>query len=184
MSAAMKRVTGRTLRRRGRAATMMEFVLILPFMLFVSLFTVDMGNVVLVNGAMQDVAYSSARAGAQVGGGSLVVHSGTYPCGLQASGAGCRTGVSYDAFAASVAHVPGYASSQVRSAQMQILSGGKCVARASGGRADNHVSVKVTYSQKLLTPGLAILMKWSGSDIDGSDWNMSVVASSRCEIVR
>lgn len=169
--------------RRSRAATMMEFVLILPLMLFVILFTVDMGNVILVNGAMQDTAYSSARAGAQVGGGSLTP-DGRYPCGVTNSGTSCNQGASYTAFRSAVANVPGYTSKQLTDVKMQIVTGGKCTATGTSARSDNHVTIKVAYKQKLLTPGLSLLMDWSGSDIDNGAWNMSVVASSRCEVVR
>lgn len=171
-------------RRRLRGATMIEFVLILPLMLFVTLFTIDMGNVILVNGAMQDAAYSAARAGAQTGGGSLDPASGTYPCGTGASAGSCSTGVAYQSFQQAVHNVPGFAADQVSDAQMQILTGGRCAATATPARADNHVTVRVTYSQELLTPGLALLMEITGSDVDDSRWQMSVVASSRCEVVR
>lgn len=168
---------------RSRAATMMEFVLILPLMLFVVLFTVDMGNVIFVNGTMQDAAYSSARAGAQVGGGSMTT-DGRFPCGTTKTSTSCRQGASWTAFNAAVQNVPGYTSKQISGAQMQILTGGKCTAAATPSRSDNHVTVKVTYNHKLLTPGLSVLMSWSGSKIDNGAWAMSVTASSRCEVVR
>lgn len=170
-------------RRRSRAATMMEFVLILPLMLFVVLFTVDMGNVILVNGAMQDAAYSAARAGAQVGGGSLTP-DGRYPCGQGASGTSCTQGASYEAFRSSVANVPGYTSKQLSAVSMQIATGGRCAANATAARSDNHVTIRVAYNQKLLTPGLSVLMDWSGSDMEDGAWKMAAVASSRCEVVR
>jgi hypothetical protein len=172
----------RLARRRG--ATLLEFLLILPLLIFVSLFTVDMGHVILVNGAMQDAAYAAARAGAQVGGGSLDPATGTFPCGTGASGSTCRTGVSYEAFSAAVGNIPGFASGKVIDPQMRILSGGRCEATANAVRPDNHVTVEVSYSQELITPGLALLMQWSGSRVDDSRWVMSVTATSRCEVVR
>lgn len=172
---------GRTRRRRG--ATLIEFVLILPLLMFVALFAVDMGNVILVNGAMQDATYTAARAGAQVGGASLMPN-GTYPCGTRSSGSSCSSGASYEAFREAATHVPGYASKQISGARMKVLTGGKCVAQATTARSDNHVTIAVTYQQKLITPGLAILMNWSGADIDDGSWNMEVTASSRCEVVR
>lgn len=180
----MRQLTLGTIRRgRRRAATMMEFVLILPMLLFVTLFTVDMGNVILVNGAMQDTAYSAARAGAQVGGGSLLPN-GSYPCGTRSSAGPCTRGASYEAFRAAVDNVPGYTADKLGNVQMRILTGGKCVASATPTRADNHVTVSVEYTQRLMTPGLALLMSVTGSDIDDGRWRMSVTASSRCEVVR
>lgn len=167
--------------RRPRGATMIEFVLILPVLLFVTLFTIDMGNVILTNGAMQDAAYSAARSGAQVGGGALVPSTGTFQCTLKTS---CRTGVSYDSFRESVAGVPGYSSKVFTDAKMQLLSGARCTSRAGASVPNNHVTVKVTYTQRMLTPGLTWLMQWTGSDIDDGKWQMSVTAVSRCEVVR
>ena len=97
--------------RGARGATMMEFVLILPVLLFVTLFTIDMGNVILTNGAMQDAAYAAARSGAQVGGGALAPETGTYPC---RKGAVCTTGVSYNSFRESVEDVPGHSPRRTR----------------------------------------------------------------------
>lgn len=168
---------------KSRAATMMEFVLILPLMIFVVLFTVDMGNVILVNGAMQDAAYSAARAGAQVGGGSLTPQ-GTYPCGTTQTSTTCRQGASWSAFSSALKAIPGHTSNQITDARMQIVTGGRCAARATTARSDNHVTVKVAYNQKLVTPALSTLMSWSGANIDKGAWKISVTASSRCEVVR
>lgn len=167
-------------RRWRRAATMMEFVLILPVLLFVTLFTVDMGNVILTNGAMQDAAYSAARSGAQVGGGGLVPSTGRYPCALNVS---CTQGVAYDSFKESVQNVPGFSKKVFDGAKMQLQSGSRCTA-AGGSVPNNHVTVKVTYTQNMVTPGLTWLMSWTGSNVADGKWNMSVTAVSRCEVVR
>lgn len=166
-----------------RGSAMVEFVLMLPILVFSIMFIVDMGQVILVNGAMQDVAYSTARAGAQVGGGSLTA-SGQFPCGTRTTAFGCASGASYTAFQASVKNAPGYANNNVVSPQMRLLSGGRCVANTTRSRADNHVTAQVRYQQKLVTPGLAQLLSASGANIKSGRWEMTVTASSRCEVVR
>lgn len=64
--------TRRPLRRnRGtrlrRGAQLLEFLLVLPLMLFVMLFTVDMGRLALAHSAVTEAAFSAARQGGQAG---------------------------------------------------------------------------------------------------------------------
>lgn len=169
--------------RRRRAVSMLEFVIVLPTMVFIMMFVIDMGGVVLANGSMQDVAYSASRAGAQVGGGALV-SNGTYPCGQRTTSYSCASGASHSAFKNSMKNAPSYVSSNTTKHQVRLLSGGKCVASAVGGRTDNHVTAQVRYEQKLSTPGLPTLLRAAGAKVNGSNWELTVNASSRCEVVR
>lgn len=180
---AMRRLTHTRSDRRRRGATMMEFVLILPVLLFVTLFTIDMGNVILTNGAMQDAAYSAARSGAQLGGGGLDPATGKITCALNTQ---CRNGVAYDSFASTMQYVPGHSNQVFTEPRMTLVAGAKCSAGnyQTSSTPNNHVIVKVTYKQKMLTPGLTWLMQWTGSSVDSGVWNMSVTAVSRCEVVR
>ena len=172
----------RVFHRRARGATMLEFVLILPLMLFTILFTVDMGRVILVNGAMHDAAYSAARAGAQVGGGGLHYQSGNNVCQNntvcpEGSGAVARR-----AFNAAVEVMPGATMSEL-APTVRVVTGSVC--SASPVHAGNaYVTVSATYSTRLLTPGLAQALAITGGDIQSGRWQSEVVAVARCEIVR
>lgn len=54
-------------RRRRRGAVLIEFVLILPLFLFLCMFSIDMGRLVIIAGAVNDATYVAARSGAQRG---------------------------------------------------------------------------------------------------------------------
>lgn len=58
---------------RPRASVMVEFALILPLFLFLALFAFEAGRLMLVRAELQDATQQAARAGAQVGGGTVRV---------------------------------------------------------------------------------------------------------------
>lgn len=62
--------------RRPRAVVFIEFAMIFPLFLFLSLLAVDTGRWVLVRAELQDATQQAARAGAQTGGASVVVRGG------------------------------------------------------------------------------------------------------------
>lgn len=165
--------------RRGwkRAATMIEFAFILPIFMFLLLFTIDMGQVILMSGAMQDATFSAVRAGAQVGGASYDARTGVAAC--QATGP-CTTGSTYRTFKKATSQIPFAATNTVKG--MSILSGGKC---ATTG-ANAFVSVRTDYSVKLITPGLnAMLGMIDGATTAGDPaWQLHATAVARCEVVR
>lgn len=172
----------RARRARRRGATMLEFVLIVPLLMFTILFTVDMGRVILVNGGMHDAAYSAARAGAQVGGGGLHYQSGKNVC---QNGTVCAEGsgaVARRAFNSAASTLPGAQLSEL-APTVRITTGSVCSANpVHAGNA--YVTVQATYSTKLLTPGLAQALSITGGDIQSGRWQSEVVAVARCEIVR
>ena len=49
--------SGAGLSRVRRASTMIEFALILPMFMFLLLFSMDMGHLVLMKGAMEDATF-------------------------------------------------------------------------------------------------------------------------------
>lgn len=157
-----------------RGVTMLEFVLTLPILMYIIMLILDMGMVIVANGTMQDAAYAAARAGAQVGGASYSQATNSFPCG--AKSAECRTGASYNALTATLAQSP---SGRASNPRMAITSGGICTTSS-----DTYVTTKVTYDHKLMTPGLAKLIGWSGGVADGSAWKMTTTGTSRCEVVR
>ena len=61
------------MKRKRRGSVMVEFALILPLFVFLSLFAVEAGRLMLVRAELQDATQQAARAGAQVGGGNVRV---------------------------------------------------------------------------------------------------------------
>ena len=171
---------GRTAGRRGwrRAATMIEFAFVLPIFMFLLLFTIDMGQVILMSGAMQDATFSAARAGAQIGGASYDARTGTAVC---ASSGRCSAGSTYRTFQRAVEQIPFASQNTVKG--MSIRHGGTCATRG----ANAYVEVRTSYAVRLATPGLnAMLDVVKGSSASGGDgaWAMSATGLARCEVVR
>jgi Flp pilus assembly protein TadG len=151
--------------RRRRATALLEFVLILPLFLFLTLFIIDASRMLFVKGAMSDVSYRTARAGAVVGG------AGT-----------ATSGPSRTAFDAAVVEVPGADSAERLT--LQITRGQTCTV------ADPYVAIDVSFRLRLLTPGLAQLLDFSTGSTTGSSgalasgqFEMSSSAIARCEVV-
>lgn len=164
-------------RLRGRAATMLEFTLVLPMFVFMMLFTVDMGTLMLASGAMNDAAFSSARAGAQAGGAGFVPGEDRSLC---PSNGNCGGGASFDSAVESYDMIPLGDAVDFDSADFRVESGATCVA----GTVDSYVTVKMPYTVELMTPGLeAITGIGTGADAAGK---FTLVASgvARCEIYR
>lgn len=170
---------GRPLARRSRAATMIEFAFVLPIFTFLMLFVVDMGHIVLVSSAMQDAAFTSARSGAQVGGGGLSPN-GSRVC--YRDGASCRNSeaVSYDALMDAAEQIPGYGKLGAVT-DMRLMSGAMC----ANTPMDNHVTVRVDYSTSLVTPGLQTMLNLfsgKGGKTPDGNWQLHAIATSRCEV--
>lgn len=160
-----------------RASTMIEFAFILPIFTFMLLFSLDMGHLVLMSGAMADATFSAARTGAQVGGAGYDVTSGNLVC----TGGTCQSGTTYASLMSTVSQIPGYRS-LVSGTAMSITSGARCQAGTN-----DHVSIKTTYTAQLATPGLsALLGMFNGGNSAPSDknWALSSTAVARCEIIR
>lgn len=156
---------------------MIEFAFILPIFMFLLLFTIDMGQVILMSGAMQDATFSAARAGAQVGGASVDARTGTTVCGRTGA---CSSGSTYRTFARAADQIPFAATKSAT--KLSIRSGGVCTTTG----ADSHVGIDVTYNVRLLTPGLNSMLGLMNGTNGGkdADWAMKATAVARCEIVR
>ena len=147
------------LKRRRRGVVMIEFAMILPLFLFLMLFTVDMGRMVLLQAGLQDATQQSARAGAQVGGASI----------------SNRSRITFDS---AIDAAPGLESGRV--SRFTINSGGTCSA------GQTNVTIDARYSASLITPGLtALLGVFAGQDgQDAGDWSLSATSVARCEVLR
>ncbi|MGZ4639143.1 MAG: TadE family protein [Actinomycetes bacterium] len=158
--------------RPGRAATMIEFALVLPIFLFLMLLTVDMGLLMLTSGAMNDTAFSAARAGAEAGGAGL--EHGALACPVDGH---CQSGISYDTAEEGLAQMPlGPSSYAYDHSTFTVESGALCTA----GGPDTFVTVKMHYRVHTFTPGLSALLGINGD----SDWPLTATGVARCETYR
>lgn len=143
-------------RSRRRGAEMLEFAILFPFFLFMILFTIDMGHVVLVTGQVQDAGASAARYGAQLGG------------------AGTR---SQTVFTDTIDRTPGLQASK---SSMTVESGSICARTGP----NTFVALRATYDVPLIAPGLGALLNLTvGNDGPSGTWRTTANAVSRCEIV-
>lgn len=124
--------------RRRRAAVLIEFVMVIPLFLFLAVLAVDAGRWMLLRSELQDATQQAARAGAQVGGGEVIVGDGqrwseyTFNQALDAYGFSAA-GRTFD-----------------------VASGATCTSSGS----NRYVTVTATYQvSDPLTPGLTSLLE-------------------------
>lgn len=175
-------------RRKNRATTMLEFAIVLPIFLFMMLFTIDMGTVILISGSVNDVTYSAARAGSQSGGAGVAVASGsvTYVCSDAGStNRTCNRGRSYQVLESGIDAIPFGGSGDSRlfsKPSMTIVSGSRCQ------NASTMVVIRSDYTVNMITPGLNSMMNIIGGRDDSNfpekGWRLSTTGVARCEIVR
>lgn len=173
--------TGRLRGLPRRAATMLEFALILPMFMFMMMFTLDMGHLVLMSGAMQDATFSAARTGAQVGGAGIDTRA-TGQGAVCPNGEPCKSGSTYRSLMESAAQIPGY-NRLGKVESMKVVHGAVCL-----DGANDHVQIKVTYSTDLVTPGLTSLLKMVAADKGPTPnydhWTLTATGIARCEVIR
>lgn len=144
--------------RRTMAATLLEFVLLLPMVLFLMLFIFDMSRVLMVSGTAQDATYRAARAGAAYGGADP---DGTQP--------------SREAFNLTLDELPG--GSGVVEPLFVIEAGTVC------DLGDQYVEVRVDYGVDLMSPGLGRFLNiMNGEGWSDGGFRMSSSAVARCEV--
>jgi|GEM_PF-5796293 len=145
-----------TRRPRGRAASLLEFALLTPLLLFMVVFAFEMGRMALTKAIVSDAAYSAARHGAATGA----------PTGAQIT-ADYRTALSGMPFIQSPS-----------AGTARLVSTASCTPTGS-----KWVVVEVTYPQKLVIPGLARLVGIAGGSGSTSDaWVIKARASVMCEV--
>jgi Flp pilus assembly protein TadG len=152
------------MKRRG--TVLLEFMLILPFFLFLILFTVDMGRLVLVSGALSDATYVGTRAVAQYGFiGDVAQDQG---------GAAFNEAIeAYNLF--------GDSPSDTVTFTIDNTNG----CRTGGSGATAYVEATGTAAIRFITPGLGALLGAVGGG-GSSDGNFEVTEQAvlRCEITR
>lgn len=155
---------------------MLEFALILPIFMFMLIFAIDMGHLVLMSGAMQDATFSAARTGAQVGGAGIDASgSGSVVC---ANGQPCKVGSTYNSLKDTAAQIPG--AGNLDKLTMKVMKGAVCK-----DGVNDHVQISSTFQTQLLTPGLGPLLNMMGGNGENWDtWTLSATAIARCEVIR
>ena len=145
--------------RHRRATVLLEFMLILPLFLFLVFFSVDMGRLMVVYGAVGDATYVAARAGAQYG----TTNVNGVP-------------VADEAYQRSLDGMPGVSGS---TSKLVVISG-ECTSKSS------YIVTEGQQTVSLITPGLGALLKsFEGGDSGyGADWVLKARASVLCEVVR
>lgn len=162
-----RRLRGARGRRRG--VDLIEFIFVLPFLLFFMLFTFDIGRISLMSGMLHDAANQSARVGSQVGGGCLPGSSTGASCNERTANA-----ASPEAFRQAMTGKPLIDPAR---AKMDVTSGALC--QTTGPNL--FVTVRATYDAELATPGLPALLNLT---VRGGPWVLQATAVARCEIVR
>jgi Flp pilus assembly protein TadG len=152
--------------RRKIGAALLEFAFVLPMFLFMITFAIDMGRMTFISAVLQDSAFTSARAGAQVGGAGSAT-----------------TGESRKAFDSAVALLP--TGQQGRISGFKVATGATCVKEAptTSTRPDNrYVTIKIKYTVPLITPGLRKLLDATAPN--EGPWQLGATGIARCEVVR
>jgi Flp pilus assembly protein TadG len=139
---------------------MIEFAMVLPLFLFILLFTVDMGRMVLLQAALQDATQQAARSGAQVGGANK------------------NGNKSQTTFNEAVSNAPGMTTSRI--SEFSVLAGSSCTA------FQPNVTIRTAYQADFVTPGLSTLLGVFTGDERGpeADWTLRATSVARCEVLR
>jgi hypothetical protein len=166
----MRRLVAGKSRRRG--GLMFEFALLLPLVVFLISFTIDMGRLVSLNSTLHDSTAVAARAGARQG------FAGHIPGG-QLCGSRISTGAnpSYEAFCEAFRPLDG-----VKLVSVELLSPSpdgvdRWCSRTS--ESNLYVTVRARANLNFITPGIenVIAAAQGGQDV-------VAVGLARCEVAR
>lgn len=164
MTAVLRRSTLRPKSRARHAGQLLEFMLVLPLALFLLVFAIDMGRLVLASTALTDAATVGARAGARIG----YAGGGYGDCTGPARGG---ESPSYDATCQS----------------LRVLAGAKvtwvAVMEPAGGWCTNGapwVRVEVRAEMSYIAPGLGQLI----GAFTGDGQELISTGIARCEVTR
>lgn len=147
----------------------LELAMLLPLFLLMTLFAVDMGRLIVVNGAVADATFHAARVGAQTGG--ACPDNGSQCNDPDAAGA-----VSALAFYETVDAYPAINRNGVPDTNGFVVeTGGTC----TNSGLDRHITIRTQYDIKPITPGLYTL-----AGLVGDGWSVSNAAVVRCDVVR
>lgn len=156
MSAVTAPVMLRAPRQGRRAATLLEFVLILPIFLFFMVLTVNLGLVVSANSSLQQGAFMAARQAAQTG--------------FLNQAEAAQTITTF------VAQMPGTLTG-VRVTAVDV-GGSASASTCDASQPNDYIQIQVTAQQPVPIPGLSLLM----DQVPTFTQRASAVA--RCEVSR
>jgi hypothetical protein len=151
---------------------MFEFALLLPLVVFLIGFTIDMGRLVSLSTTLHDATAVAARAGARQGFAGTVPGGQTCPpSGVPATGAN----PSYEAFCDAFINIPG---TKLLSVRVETPSGNGECNRALG---ENGLYVRIYAKAHLdyITPGIETIV---AAAANGEDLASRGIA--RCEVAR
>lgn len=152
---------------------MFEFALLLPLVVFLIGFTIDMGRLVSLTTTLHDATAVAARAGARQG------FAGTVPGGVPCPPGGVRatgTNPSYEAFCDAFLEIPG---TQLRSVRVETPRGlgGECTREL--GEDGLYVRVYARAHLDYITPGMETIVAAAKGGRD-----LSSRGIARCEVAR
>jgi Flp pilus assembly protein TadG len=139
---------------------MLEFVILLPVLVFIMVFTIDIGHIIFLANALQDATYASARTGAQIGGACVA--------SCPANSAAQTT------FDQVVSGIPGHPP--LSTVTWTPKTGLLCSATG----ANSEVSIKTSLPITFVTPGMYTLIH----SVLGRVPALSATGVARCEVSR
>lgn len=167
-------LTTRHTTRTRRAVELLEFTFVFPLILFMAMFIIDMGRLGLTYGALNDAAYTGARAGAAIG---LTGGNRTHTCaGPTASS------VVAEAFCESITAIPGVGDpATVSITGIPQPRTGNCTRDGD----NSYVVVSTAADVDLFTPGLEQALVFTGGTDSGIEdtFRLTTTATVRCEVV-
>ena len=158
----LSRAPHRQDRTRRRGGVLLEFVLILPLFLYLTLMSFDVGRLMVTYGALTDSAYVAARSAAQVGADTKAM----------------AEGVAGPAFDQAISGVPG-----ISGAAVKVVDTGFC--SSASGKERPYIEVQATSTVRLMSPGMGRLASALSSEDAAKQSNglqMASTAQVLCEV--
>jgi Flp pilus assembly protein TadG len=159
-------------RRRNKGSLMLEFVLLLPFALFLITFSVDMGRVVMVATGLHDSVSVAARAGARQG---TIGTTRSIPSNACSNAVYLPQDTVYNAFCQSVNAMPGFTA-----ASFTIITptSTNCERDINPKSSRMFVTVRASAKVDYITPGLGALI----GIVTGQGMEITQTGVARCEV--
>lgn len=160
-----------------KAGQLLEFTLLIPMVVLLMTFSVDMGRLVVANTSLRDAAAISARAGARVGYAGIVPNPSD--CSNDSS-----SSISYHAFCQDATLLMGARIKSYEVITPRYGAENYCVYNGGVNSSTNmYITVKARAEMTFLTPGLAVAFRLSNSAMNSST-NLEAVGVARCEVSR
>lgn len=165
------------LRKKLKAGQLLEFTLLIPMVVLLMTFSIDMGRLVVANTSLRDATAVSARAGARVGYAGIVPNPSN--CSNDSSAS-----ISYHAFCQDATLLMG---AEIKSYEVLTPKYGAenyCVYNGGVNSSTNmYITVRAKADMTFLTPGLSQAFRLSKSLIN-STTTLEAIGVARCEVSR